>query len=526
MFKPVLQTFSNGSKRSKLQVDTSTDCNPSGASNASDLQRNRHGLWTDKYSPISFEDLVGNSSSISTLRSWLKSWQLDTKADSKGSFRKAVLLSGPPGIGKTTSAILACKELGLRVLSVNASDTRGKCSIVGDGVAGLLASKIKEFVTNKNFGDGLTSAYVNSALIMDEVDGMSAGERGGISELIDTIKMTRVPIICICNDRYSQKLKSLLNYCLDVPFQRPNRISVRKRLMSIAQLEGLEIDSDTLDSLIELNNNDLRSSINQMQLWSMSNKYGIQKQLSKKDVSTNAFQAVDALFRSPSESLDTLTNLVFQHADMLPLFVQENYVQMRPIQCKGELHRLELSAAAASRISEADIFETCVNRSQMWSLMTPGNIMACILPSATVRGVRESWIQGERNFHRFPNILGKIAKKRKAERTINEVHRSIRSSGSSTITANELILNTAYLMKRYLTAPLFSKQKGGGEGEGISKVVSFMRDYNLSKDDWTNLQDFTALAGKGPIFDAPSVSIPTSVKSAFTRACKRRNINE
>ena len=39
---------------------------------------------------------------------------------------------------------------------------------------------------------------------MDEVDGMSAGDRGGISDLIDTIKRSKIPIICICNDRYSQ----------------------------------------------------------------------------------------------------------------------------------------------------------------------------------------------------------------------------------------------------------------------------------------------------------------------------------
>jgi replication factor C subunit 1 len=36
---------------------------------------------------------------------------------------------------------------------------------------------------------------------MDEVDGMSAGDRGGIAAIINMIKTTKVPIICICNDR-------------------------------------------------------------------------------------------------------------------------------------------------------------------------------------------------------------------------------------------------------------------------------------------------------------------------------------
>ena len=59
-------------------------------------------------------------------------------------------------------------------------------------------------------------------LIMDEVDGMAGNEdRGGMQELINLIKSTKVPIICMCNDRNSQKVRSLANYCFDLRFQRP-----------------------------------------------------------------------------------------------------------------------------------------------------------------------------------------------------------------------------------------------------------------------------------------------------------------
>ncbi len=56
-------------------------------------------------------------------------------------------------------------------------------------------------------------------LIMDEVDGMSAGDRGGVADLIQTLKGTKLPIICICNDKYNQKLKSLRNHCLELDFR-------------------------------------------------------------------------------------------------------------------------------------------------------------------------------------------------------------------------------------------------------------------------------------------------------------------
>lgn len=55
---------------------------------------------------------------------------------------------------------------------------------------------------------------------MDEVDGMSAGDRGGIAELIKLLKTTHVPIICICNDRSSPKIRSLANHCLDLHIRR------------------------------------------------------------------------------------------------------------------------------------------------------------------------------------------------------------------------------------------------------------------------------------------------------------------
>lgn len=56
-------------------------------------------------------------------------------------------------------------------------------------------------------------------LIMDEVDGMSGSDRGGVNELIITIKSSKVPIICICNDRYAMKLRSLKNSTLELDYR-------------------------------------------------------------------------------------------------------------------------------------------------------------------------------------------------------------------------------------------------------------------------------------------------------------------
>lgn len=119
---------------------------------------------------------------------------------------KAILISGPPGIGKTTSAHMACKQLNLDTVEMNASDTRSKASLqehVRDIIDNRSLSKFSEFFS-KVLGSGMFDKQENGnkptrgdqmqVLIMDEVDGMSSGDRGGMMELIQIIKKTKVII--------------------------------------------------------------------------------------------------------------------------------------------------------------------------------------------------------------------------------------------------------------------------------------------------------------------------------------------
>jgi len=79
-------------------------------------------------------------------------------------------------------------------------------------------------------------------LICDEIDGLSAGDRGGSTAMIEVIKNTKIPIICICNERMSNKVKSLANHCYDLRFSRPNKTQIAKRIMEIAKEEGLNCE--------------------------------------------------------------------------------------------------------------------------------------------------------------------------------------------------------------------------------------------------------------------------------------------
>ncbi|KAG8233511.1 hypothetical protein J437_LFUL011672 [Ladona fulva] len=206
-------------------------------------------MWVDKYKPTSTKQIIGQQgerSNVNKLKRWLSLWhKYHGKGGSRpprpgpwdknddGGYYKAALLSGPPGIGKTTSAHLVCEELGMDAIEMNASDTRSKK---------LLEQEVAELVTNQTLSSyfthgGVQSAYGSSnngekkVLLMDEVDGMAGNEdRGGIAALIQLIKESCIPIICMCNDRSHPKIRSLVGHCYDLRFQKPRMEQIRVRI--------------------------------------------------------------------------------------------------------------------------------------------------------------------------------------------------------------------------------------------------------------------------------------------------------
>jgi replication factor C subunit 1 len=199
-------------------------------------------LWTEKYAPRTVKEIIGNKGVIDKLREWIKSWddvviyghKKETKW--KGGFMgggasvdnpnaRAALISGSPGIGKTTTVRLLCKELGFNLIEQNASDMRNKNAVKG---------------TFSSLGDSMTLTFsgdvAKTIILMDEVDGMSS-DRGGTAALNEFIKKTKVPVICICNDRSHPKMRTLAGNCYDLKFIKPAKPLVVDRVAKILHAE-------------------------------------------------------------------------------------------------------------------------------------------------------------------------------------------------------------------------------------------------------------------------------------------------
>ncbi|KAF7700602.1 Replication factor C subunit 1 [Cucumispora dikerogammari] len=255
-------------------------------------------LWVEKYRPKRIEDFCGNKAALERLTEFLKTPIQDLE-------RKAILLCGVPGIGKTTAAQLVCNILGKSFLEFNASDVRNKNSI----------KEISSIGRTLNFKNNKTE---QSVIIMDEIDGIS--DRGGLPEMINFIKNTKVHIICMANEK-SMKLKTLLNYVDEIHFRRLELRQIQNRIKEILDLEGITINEITLNKLLLKGHGDFRFILNQLQTFASGHLSLEATKIESKSV----FETVMEIFHSNdiSNKLDSF----FDDPDLVPLLIQENYIK-------------------------------------------------------------------------------------------------------------------------------------------------------------------------------------------------------
>lgn len=291
----------------EVQTHLST---PSFSTKSSQQDASNGELWVEKYKPKSMNKIIGQigeKSNANKLLNWLKNWNKwhlyggDGKKSwndqERGSSFRCALLSGPPGIGKTTTAQLVCKEAGFTYIELNASDSRSKKlldSILGESTE---SASIDSYLKGKHKLNELNKD--KHCIIMDEVDGMAGNEdRGGIQQLIAVIKSTKIPIICICNDRQHIKIRTLATYCFDLRFYKPRLEQIRSSLMSVCFKEGIKASTDVLDQIIVGCNYDVRQCLHNLSMWSSNNKSLVASkqtttdiEKAMKDVRMNPFEA-------------------------------------------------------------------------------------------------------------------------------------------------------------------------------------------------------------------------------------------
>ena len=393
-------------------------------------------LWTTKYAPTSLNMVCGNKGLVEKLQSWLRNWRENAKSnfkkpgkDGTGLYR-AVMIHGPPGIGKTTAAHLIAKLEGYDVLETNASDTRSK-KLVEEGLRGVLdTTSIQGYFAGE--GKKVEATKKKLVLIMDEVDGMSAGDRGGVGALAAVAKKTRIPMILICNERRLPKMKPFDHVTYELPFRRPTADQIRARLSTICFREGLKIPPQVLDGLIEGTHADIRQVINMLSTVKLDNQnlnYDQGKEMSKaweKHVILKPWDIVSKILsaqmfsQSSTATLNDKIELYFNDHEFSYLMLQENYLKTRPLAANSyhgkerDFKLLELVDNAAESISDGDLVDRMIHGSQQqWSLMPTHAAFSFVRPASFVSGNMfdrasfTSWL-GNNSKHSEPSPLNYV----------------------------------------------------------------------------------------------------------------------
>merc|ERR1719199_1808052 len=143
--------------------------------------------------------------------------------------------------------------------------------------------------------------------------------------MINMIKTTKNPIICICNDRGDRAVRELAQHCLDIKFKRPENTVVAKRMKAILEGEGKRVDIVALEAIVEACGHDIRQVLNQVQMFGTAATHA---QGSQKDtqVQSNPFDACTRLLSKDvsGKPLPMATKLDFFYidSDMMPLMIQ------------------------------------------------------------------------------------------------------------------------------------------------------------------------------------------------------------
>jgi len=363
------------------------------------------------------------------------------------------------------------------VIEFNASDTRSATAV------------------RAMFTDAAKSGHMGTkrVIVMDEVDGMSSGDRGGIGELARLIRSCTFPVICIANDRGSPRLRPLASVCLDVRFDRPTKGSIAKALVkSVVAAEGLQASPALLEALCERNGNDIRSILNFLQFGGggcgARGKDGLLRM--------DAYKATGRLFGAAAvgtaSSVDDRLDLFFVDHSMVPLMVSEGYIAAAGgVKGRSDAEKLERIAAAAERLGTWDMIDATIHRRQAWGLLPA---------AATEIAAAAGAVAGPAPFQIFPQLLGKMSKRNKIRRAQADIQRRTGIGGDLALA------DTRELLRQ----KLFGTQDA-------TAVCDTLMELGLTRDDMLETLSETVFKG-----DEKTVLMDSKLKAAITREMNKR----
>jgi len=349
--------------------------------------------WVIKYRPKKLSEVVNQEEAKSKILDWLNKWPNVSK--------KALLLYGPPGCGKTSLIEAISNEYNYELIEMNASDFRRKTDI--ERIA------LKASTSHSLFG------FNKKLILLDEVDGISTKEdEGAIEAIQELVRKTNVPIIMIANNPWDQNLRPLRELAEFVQFKKLSKPDMRMALMRICKAEKISCDEDAINYIIERSEGDLRAAINDLQsLGEGFSEITLDRAkllLRPRDKERDPFETLRNIFSAnytwQAKAAMNQSQLDYEE---LKLWLEENI----PMQYT----ELEDVVRAYEFLSKADIYAGRIVKSGDWDLLTYSiDLMTAGIALAAKKNVKDKyrWVK-----YNFPQRI-LLASKLKEMRSIRD----------------------------------------------------------------------------------------------------------
>jgi replication factor C large subunit len=325
--------------------------------------------WTEKYRPKKFTEFYGQELAVSKIKRFVATFKISKK--------KAIILHGPPGTGKTSLVYLMAKETDSEIFELNASDLRNK-------------KKLQEILKPAIEQKSLTKK--NKIILIDEVDGISTVDRGGLTELLSLINITTYPLIITANNIWNKKLNSLRKKTELLELKEIDYKTIRTILFNILRKENIFLDSNLITSLSIRSKGDIRAAINDLQSISET-KNPSTITIDERNKEIDIFNALKLILKGKTTN-NTLKafDSVKMPIDEVILWVEENI----PLEYSG----IEL-AKAYQALSNTDLFKGRIYKKQYWRFLVYENIFLSYGISAAKKDIKT----GFTNYKRPTRIL-------------------------------------------------------------------------------------------------------------------------
>ena len=200
-------------------------------------------IWTEKYRPKTFSEVFGQADIVKRIEALTNSMNIPH-----------LLFAGPPGIGKSTLALIVMKELfgeawKENYLELNASDERG---------INVVREKVKNFARTKSLGH-----IPFKVIFLDEADALTPEAQQALRRTMENYSAT-CRFVLSCN--YSSKIiDPIQSRCAIFRFRLLEKKDIEEVILKIAKEEKLTISPEALEILYEGSEGDCRRAINILQ---------------------------------------------------------------------------------------------------------------------------------------------------------------------------------------------------------------------------------------------------------------------